>query len=224
VRLAACLALVCAGSASAWPVDWAHEVPVGREKAVPLQGVDFFQVEDPQLLQLEWRPADGELVLKGLKAGRTTVLLGAQGQVAVWRVRVGGRPALEDAALTDAQRACPQVKVSPQDDVKLTVSVSTEACRQALERLFETDAFVARELEVTFDGRALQAQLGRIQEGLKGLTASPVLARYVGAGLVLEGTVSRAEHLKVLWVAFRRSVGSLALDDRLEESADAGVR
>jgi len=55
-----------------------------------------------------------------------------------------------------------------------------------------------------------------------------VNARYVGAGLILDGKVSVAEHRKVLWEVLKRTLGRFALDDQLElppppPAVDAGV-
>jgi hypothetical protein len=163
----------------------------------------------------------GELLLTGLKPGRTLLLLYAEGRFAVWRLRVGGKP--EVASPDAAKKACPDLKLTPNDDTKLTVTVQDDKCWKALLDLFKSDAFVARELDLTFDQKVLQTQLRSLQEGLKkGLSS-----RYVGAGLVLEGEVSRAEHRKTLWELFRRSVGRVALDDKLEvkdEPVDAGTK
>lgn len=178
---------VVAAPASAWPVDWIHDVEPGKEKFVKLPKVDWFEVDDPKVVAVEWNAESNELLLIGLKAGRATVLLGADGKVAAWRVRVGGAPKVDPAAFTAAQKACPDLKASPLDDVKLTVTVHDDACRQALLALFQGDAFEARHLELEFEGKALQAQLRAVQEGLQALTRGKVTARYVGAGLILDG-------------------------------------
>jgi hypothetical protein len=204
----------------AWPADMVHDVEPGREKFVRLAAVEWVEVEDPSIATAEIMES-GELLLSGLKPGRTLVLLYAEGRFAVWRVRVGGKPELPS---TDAaKKACPDLKLRPQDDTKLTATVQDEKCWKALLALFQGDGFVARELDLTFDPKVLQAQLKSIQDGLKkGLSS-----RYVGAGLVLEGEVTQAEHRRVLWELFKRSVGRVALDDKLEvkgDAADAGRR
>jgi hypothetical protein len=211
-------------SAAAWPVDWVHDVEPGREKFVKLPQLDWFEVDDPSVVQVEWMES-GELLLTGKKPGRALVLLGAQGKVAVWRVRVGGKPVVDEAAYSAAQKACPDFHPAPLEEVKLTVTVQNEACRKALHTLFQTDAFEARHLELTFEGKVLQAQLVSVQEGARQVAKGKVQAKYVGAGLVLEGNVSRAEHHKLLWEVLRRSLGRFAIDDQLvepEPAPDAG--
>jgi hypothetical protein len=224
-RLLAVLVLAVPGLCAAWPVDWAHDVEAGREKFVRLPRLDWFEVDDPKVLQVEWLADSGELLLTGLKPGRAVVLLGAEGKVAAWRVRVGTRPVTDEGAWKAAQKACPDFTSTPLEDVKLAVTVKDEACRQALTGLFRTDAFEARHLELTFEVPVLQAQLRGLEEALRQAVGRRASARYVGAGLVLEGTLSRAEHRRVLWLVLERTLGRFALDDRIEEQAppDAGA-
>lgn len=210
--------------AAAWPVDWIHDVEVGKEKFVKLPRVDWLEVDDPNVVSVEWMPESNELLLIGLKPGRALVLLGADGKVAVWRVRVGTPPVTDDAALAAAKKACPDLRITPLEEVKLTVTVPHEACRKALTTLFQTDAFEARHLELTFEGKVLQAQLKSVQEGLQLTTHGRVKARYVGAGLVLDGPVTLAEHRKLLWETLRRTLGRFALTDETEQpEPDAGT-
>jgi hypothetical protein len=209
--LLACLAL----PAFAWPVDWIHDVEAGKEKFVKLPGVDWLEVDDPKVVSVEWLAESKELLLSGLKPGRATVLLGADGKVAAWRVRVSAPPQTDAAVFAAAQKACPDLRSSPLDDVKLTVTVHDESCRKALLALFQTDAFEARALDLTFDGKVLQSQLKSVQEALLAITRNRVKARYVGAGLVLDGNVTVAEHRKVLWEVLRRTLGRFALDDQM---------
>jgi hypothetical protein len=112
--------------------------------------------------------------------------------------------------------------------VKLTVTVQDEACRAALMTLFKTDAFEARSVELEFEGKVLQAQLKALQDALAKIAGDRLKARYVGAGLVVEGTVSAAEHRKMLWAILDTTLGRFALDDRTEvepppELPDAGL-
>lgn len=210
--------------ALAWPVDWIHDVEVNKEKFIKLPRVDWFEVDDPKVVSVEWVAESNELLLIGLKPGRATVLLGADGKVAAWRVRVGTPPALDDAVFTAAKKACPDLKVTPLDEVKLTVTAGDEGCRKALLALFQTDAFEARHLDLTFDGKVLQTQLRSVQDGLQLTTKGRVKARYVGAGLVLDGPVTIAEHRKLLWETLRRTLGRFALDDQTEKpEPDAGL-
>jgi hypothetical protein len=97
-----------------------------------------------------------------------------------------------------------------------------------MELLRATDVYVARELELTFEVGALQEQLSSVGAGLKPLGLE---ARYSGAGVVLSGEASRESHHRALWELFRRSVGRVPLEDRVEvkapepaaEPPDAGV-
>jgi hypothetical protein len=189
----------------AWPVDMVHDVEPGKEKFVRVAAVEWVDVEDPAVATAEIMES-GEVLLSGHKAGRTLVLLYAEGRFAVWRLRVGGKPVPGD--LEGANKACPTLEKK----AELVVTVSDERCAKALRGLFETDAVVARELDLTFEGKVLQAQLKSLQEGLPRSVAS----KYVGAGLVLEGHATAAEHRKILWEVFRRSIGRVALEDRIE--------
>lgn len=215
--------LLAPATSLAWPVDWIHDVEAGREKFVRLPSLDWFEVDDPQVLGVEWL-ASGELLLVGLKPGRATVLLGAQGRVAAWRVRVGTVPVTDQAALVAAQKACPSLELTPLAEVKLTVTVSDEPCRKALFTLFQTDAFEARQLKLTFESKVLQAQLASVQQGVRSVSPR-VSARYVGAGLVLEGAASTtAQKHQLLWEVLRRAIGRFTLDDQVstDQPLDAG--
>ncbi len=214
---------VVALPAAAWPVDWIHDVEVGKEKFVKLPQVDWFEVDDPKVVSLEWVPESNELLIFGLTPGRATVLLGANGKVAAWRVRVGTAPVVNEVLNVAAKKACPDLKLTPLEEVKLTVTVQDESCRKAMLALFQTDALEARHLDLTFEGKVLQTQLKAVQEGLLLTTKGRVKARYVGAGLVLDGPVTVAEHRKLLWETLRRTLGRFALDDQTEEpEPDAG--
>lgn len=194
----------------AWPTDMVHDVEAGKEKFVKLGAIEWAEAEDPGIATAEVMEA-GELLLTGVKPGRTLVLLYAEGKFAVWRVRVGGKPEVVDPAA--AKKACPDLKATPNDpDTKLTATVATDACWKALHTLFQGDGLVARELDLTFDGKVLQSQL----KGIQGSLEKGVASKYVGAGLVLEGSVTKAEHRKILWMLFKKSVGRVALEDRLD--------
>lgn len=216
--------LLSSSAGLAWPVDWAHDVEPGREKFVRLPTLDWFEVDDPSVLQVEWLES-GELLLVGLKPGRALVLLGAEGKVAAWRVRVGTRALSDERALAAAIRACPGLALTPLEDVKLTVTITREECRLALQALFLTDAFEARHLSLTFDGKVLQAQLAHVQAGVRAVAGGKVTARFVGAGLVLEGALdSEAARRRLLWEVLRRSLGRPVLDDRVTvPAADGGT-
>jgi hypothetical protein len=209
------LALLAAGGAHAWPADLYVDLEAGAEKFHRLAAVGWVEVEDPSVATAEIMES-GELLLTGKVPGRTLLLLYAEGKIAVWRLRVavkGARPRAEPegAALAAARAACPGLKV---DGPSLSVVVKDDRCRVALLALFKTDAFSARDLELTFEVPPLQAQLSAIQAGLG------VDARYVGAGLVLSGKLPQGDHRRALWSVFQRSVGRVALEDRVEISSE----
>lgn len=213
-----------ASTALAWPVDWVHDVELKKERFVRLPALDWFEVEDPSIVQVEWMEHSNELLLTGLKPGRTVLLLGAEGKYAAWRVRVGQKPLVDEQLAVTAQKACPDLRFTPLEDVKLSVTAHTEPCRQALLALFQTDAVEARAIELTFAGDVLQAQLKDLQRAYEKVAPGKVKARYVGAGLVWTGAVTKAEHRKLLWETLRRSLGRFAIDDQLEvTSPPAGL-
>ncbi len=227
MRFSLAVALAVSSTAAAWPVDWVHDVEPSREKFVKLPKLDWLEVDEPALVAGEWVAAANDLLVVGLKPGRALMLLGADGKVAAWRIRVGAKPLLDDKAYLGAQKACPDFKATPLEEVKLTVTVNTEACRLALLALFQTDAFEARHLELTFEGTVLQTQLKAIQAGIDAIAKGRVTARYVGAGLVLDGQKATiAEYRRILWVVLKNSLGRFALDNRIElvagSSPDAG--
>lgn len=222
LSLLGCLMLPSA--ASAWPVDVELDVQVGADRFEKLTAVGWAEVEDPAVVQVEVLPA-GELLVTGKAPGQTLVLLYAEGRFAVWRVRVrakGEPPSRTVGAreqLSAARQACPGIKVTePGTDTPSTlqVRVNDARCRKALAALFESGGFRAGDLELVFDVPMLQAQLADIQGALK-RAGLDVEVRYSGAGLVLEGKVTPAQHRKALWLVFKNSIGRVPLDDRTQE-------
>ncbi|HYO71005.1 MAG TPA: pilus assembly protein N-terminal domain-containing protein [Archangium sp.] len=218
--LASLAALVLALSplqAPAWPVDLVMPLEPGKERFHKLSVVDFVEVEDPSIATAEVLEGSNELLLTGLKPGRTLLLLYAEGKLAVWRLVVGepGRPPATEPSeplLAAARKACPGLQVTDGAGRGLTAEVKDGRCREALRALLKTDAYLARELELTFELPLLQEQLTALTPALKGqgLTAS-----YRGAGLVLEGTTTPEGHRRALWELFRQSVGRVPLEDRV---------
>lgn len=203
---------LCAGMAQAWPADVYVDLEQGREAFRRLAAIEWVEVEDPLIATAEVLPS-GELLLTGNKPGRTLALLYAEGKFAVWRLRVGpkGEKVVpENGDPTTLARACPGAKLGE----TLVVSVRDETCRTTLAHFLERDAFSARDLEITFELQALQAQLAAMQKRLEAAGLGAVRLRYLGAGLVIEGELTPAEHRRVLWVVFRESVGRVALDDQ----------
>ncbi|MCY1031691.1 pilus assembly protein N-terminal domain-containing protein [Corallococcus sp. BB11-1] len=210
------LGLLAPTAALAWPVDQALTLEPGKETFQKLTAVDWAEVEDPAVASAEALSGSGELLLTAHKPGVTQMLLYAEGRFAVWRLAVGPTE-LENFApqLAAAKKACPDLKATQGVDKSLTVTVKDTACRKALRELLRTEAYLARELDLTFDMPQLQAQLEDFTAGMPpGLTV-----RYSGAGLVLTGKTDRAGHRKALWVLFNRAVGRVPLEDRTEVEA-----
>lgn len=219
------LALLLPGAALAWPVDLAVTLEPGRERFHRLAAVDWVEVQDADIASAELLPGTNELLLTGKRPGRTLLLLYAEGNFAVWRLEVrsaGERAAAQPVGageLAAARAACPGLEAQPAG--ALRASVKDAGCRTALLALLRTDAFLARELELTLDVSVLQAQLAALTPALagRGLRAS-----YRGAGVVLEGSASEAAHRSALWTLFEGSLGRVALEDRVTRAApDAGT-
>jgi hypothetical protein len=210
--------------ALAWPADVYLDVEKGGEKFQRLGAVDWFEVEDPSIAQVEWLSSN-ELLVTGKALGRTLVLFYAQGTAAVWRIRVHEKgaqtqPASSSSALEAATKACPGLALDLKGPSS-TVTARTEACRQALLAFFQTDAVRASDSGVNFELPALQAQLQAIQSALSRL-GEKVTVKYSGAGLILEGATTPAGQRRLLWVVFRNTVGRVVIDDRLDVT-DAGT-
>ncbi|QDF02833.1 pilus assembly protein N-terminal domain-containing protein [Myxococcus xanthus] len=222
----ALLALLVPTLARAWPVDLVVPLEPGKERFHKLDTVDWVQVADASVADAELLPGSNELLLTGQKAGRTLLLLYAGGRFAVWRLTVGAPPPEDPAPrLAAARKACPDLNATSGAERSLSASVKDSACRLALLELLKTDAFVARELELTFELPVLQEQLTSLGEGLKPLGLE---ARYSGAGVVVSGAGSPEVHRKALWELFHRSVGRVPLDDQIQEvkppePSDAGA-
>ncbi|WP_373371818.1 pilus assembly protein N-terminal domain-containing protein [Archangium lansingense] len=211
--LAALWVAVSPSPASAWPVDLVMPLEPGKERFHKLSVVEFVEVEDPSIATAEVLEGSNELLLTGLKPGRTLLLLYAEGKFAVWRLVVGAasEPSAEPL-IAAARKACPGLKVTEGSARGLTAEVKDARCREALRSLLKTDAYVARELELTFELPQLQEQLAALTPVLKGqgLTVS-----YRGAGLLLEGSTTPEGHRRALWELFRQSVGRVPLEDRV---------
>jgi len=216
-------------SALAWPVDLVFSLEAGTDRFHKLTAVEWVEVEDPSVATVEVLPGSNELLVTGLRPGRTLLLLYAEGKFGVWRLAVTapGTKAAPEAApeqLAAARKACPGLQVNEGTERSLVVTVKDTACRKALLALFQTDAWLARELELTFELPALQEQLSVLTPGLKELGLE---ARYSGAGLVLQGKATPQGHRRALWELFRQSVGRVPLEDRVtidvpEATPDAG--
>lgn len=159
-----------------------------------------------------------------------------------WPIRMCGVPALieaaqtkapsadeKDALLAAARKACPGLRTNPSSPSdKLVADIRTEPCRKALLPLLKTDAFHSREITLTFEIVVLQSQLREIQTAIDAsIGAKRVEALYAGGSLRLKGSLTMAEHRKVLWTVFDNAVGRVTLDDRLvltdKPAADAGT-
>jgi putative type II/III system pilus formation protein len=205
--------------AMAWPVNAHFDLKVGEEKFQRLTPDAWVEVETPAVATAEVFET-AEVMLTGKSAGSTLVLVHAEDKVMVWRVvvREGPDSATAGDLVAPARKACREVKV---EGGELTATIRDEACRQALLKLFqsERDPFLAKDLDLTFELGALQSQLKAIESAVTKV-APDVKAVYVGAGLRLTGRATAAQHRRVFWEVFKGSVGRLALEDRIEESAE----
>ncbi|QRK09090.1 pilus assembly protein N-terminal domain-containing protein [Archangium violaceum] len=229
VPLAALLLGLLPPPAAAWPVDVSVPLEAGKERFHKLSAVEWVEVEDPSIATAEVLAGSNELLLTGVKPGRTLLLLYAEGKFAVWRLSVGapGRPPEPEPftePLAAARKACPGLRTTEGSERTLMAEVKNARCREALRALLKTDAYLARELELTFELPLLQEQLTTLSPVLKGLGLG---ASYRGAGLVLEGTTSPEGHRRALWELFRQSLGRVPLEDRVTverpASPDAGT-
>lgn len=215
--------LLMPAPALAWPADLTVSVERGADRFHKLSAVEWVDVEDPSVATVEVLAGSNELLMTGLQPGRTLVLLYAEGKFAVWRLTVtepGAKPLPEpsEAALSAARKACPGLRVQEGSERMLVATVKDSACRAALLEVLKTDAFIARELELTFELPVLQEQLAAVSSSLKALGLE---ARYSGAGVVLQGAAAPETHRKALWELFRLSAGRVPLEDRVKVEAPA---
>lgn len=207
-------ALCTAQLALALPVDRVIDLAVGEEKFVKVARVDWAEVEDPSLATAEVFPTN-EILLTAIRAGRTLVLLYAEGQCAVWSLRVAVKSASRAAGLKLLRTACGKDEVAELEDQRLKLHIKDEACRAAALRVLADDAWIARDLEVTSEAPVIQSQLRLIEQQLPPTIRRRTSLAYVGAGLSLSGEASAEEHRKLLWTVARSVVGALALDDQI---------
>lgn len=215
------------GAAWAWPIDVSVSVPAGDVHFERPAAIDWAESADPSIATIEVMPS-GEVLVTGKAAGQTLALLYAEGKMGVWRITVtqpGERPSLVPGSspeLDAAKKACPALALGEKGaEDALTTPIPDERCRKALLSLFQTDAFNSHELSLTFELPALRGQLAELTQALAPI-APEVKVSYVGAGLVLEGKVTQAQHRKILWEAFRHSVGRVPLEDQLVVEKPAG--
>ena len=218
------LLLLLSTPAWAWPVDVVQELEVGKEKFIRLSSLDWFEVEDPKVVTVEYLES-GEILFTGLQPGRTLVLMYAEKKFAVWRVKVAGKAQPDGGTIAAALKACPKLAHHPEAYDKLVGTVGDEKCRQAVLAVLATDAFVGKQLDLTFPIEVLQTQLKAINAALTA-QKQKIVARYEGASLVLTGTTDVAGQRKALWEVFRRSAGRVAMDDQVEVTGppDAGPK
>jgi hypothetical protein len=241
--------LLISTSATAWPVDVLVEVKAGEEKFQKAAGVEWVDVKDPSVAAVEVLPGD-EVLITPKRGPETLVLLYGEGRMGVWSLSVdtcneagtridGGTyipPAIDCSMgkgvgvdLAPVMRTCPGAKrnTASRTDA-LVVHVATDPCRFALRELFKTNAHHSREITLTFEIGMLQSQLRDIQAGIdSAIGAKKVETAYAGASLRLKGSITQAEHKKVLWAVFNSAVGRVSLDDRLiitdKPAPDAGT-
>ncbi len=215
------LLLLVSSPGWAWPVDVTQELEPKKEKFVRLSSLDWFEVEDPKVVSVEFLADSDEILFTPLKPGSTLVLMYAEKKFAVWRLRVGPKTQNDDVTLAATLKACPKLAHHPEGYDKISGQVSDEKCRLALLSLLATDTFVGKELDLTFPIEVLQSQLKTINASL---AKTRIAARYEGASLVLTGSTDAAGQRKALWEVFRRSAGRVAMDDQVEVAnvLDAG--
>jgi hypothetical protein len=226
--MAALLLVLASPRALGWPVDLVLPLEPGKERFHKLSVVDWVEVEDPSIATAEVLAGSNELLLTGVKPGRTLLLLYAEGKLAVWRLVVGTPARLPEPPpsaepLAIARKACPGLRATEGAGRTLVAPVRDSRCRDALLALLKTDVYLARELELTFELPVLREQLAALTAALQGtgLTVS-----YHGAGLVLAGTSTPEGYRRALWVLFRQSVGRVSLEDRTlvqRPAPDAGT-
>lgn len=223
-------ALFGGAPAWAWPVDVAVSVAAGDVHFERPSAIDWAESADPAIATIEVLRS-GEVLVSGKAPGQTVALLYAEGKMGVWRLTVtkpGEAAAAVPAPSVDAaKKVCKGLTLGEKGtEDALTVTVPDDACRKALLAVLQTDAFNSHELTLTFELPALQAQLQAFTAAIAPF-APDVKASYVGAGLVLEGKVTQAQHRKILWAAFHNSVGRVPLEDKLEvekpKAADGGT-
>lgn len=221
---AICAVALCSLPARALPIDVSVEVEPGKETFVKLAAVEWLEVEDPKVASAEWLAESGELLVSGLKAGSTLMLLYAEGNFAVWRIKVGGGPRVSSVeAVRKALAQCPGLTLHPAQYDKVVGPVAEPKCRDALLAAFKEDGVLARELDLTFEPKVLEVQLKQMRDDVKKL---PVTLSYLGASLKVDGTLTGKQHRELLWAVFGRAVGRVPLEDRVEISdrtVDAGA-
>jgi Flp pilus assembly secretin CpaC len=211
-------------------VDVAVSVAAGDVHFERPSAIDWAESADPSIATIEVLRS-GEVLVSGKAPGQTVALLYAEGKMGVWRLTVT-KPgeavaAVPGPSIDAAKEVCKGLTLGEKgSEGALTVTVPDDACRKALLAVLQTDAFNSHELTLTFEVPALQAQLQAFTQAIAPF-APDVKASYVGAGLVLEGKVTKAQHRKILWAAFRNSVGRVPLEDKLEvekpKVADGGT-
>ena len=143
-------------SALAWPVDLVFPLEAGTDRFHKLSAVEWVEVEDPSVATAEVLPGSNELLVTGMRPGRTLLLLYAEGKFGVWRMAVtakGARTAPEHRARAAGRRAEGLSRAPGERGAErsLVATVKDSACRKALLALFQTDAWLARELDLTFE-------------------------------------------------------------------------
>lgn len=250
MKLLLATALFTATAAHAWPVDVYVEARAGEEQFQKAAGAQWFELEKKGVADVEILPGD-ELLVTGKEPGETLLLLYGDGRMGVWKLFGCGDgkqvPSAKLVAQTwnciptrergsvgtggEAERklataACPGLRLNPASPAdKLVVNIRTEECRKALLQLFKTDAYHSREITLTFDIPVMQSQLRELQAAVDAaIGPKKVELLYAGGSLRLKGSITQAEHRKVLWAVFNHAVGRVTLDDRLvlTDKPDAG--
>jgi hypothetical protein len=208
------------------PVDGSVDLIVGETQFLRLTDVKAADVDDAKIVSVEVMPA-GEILLTPHAPGRALLFLVDSMRTAAWRIRVrqrGGR--LEevnpsDAARTAAAKACLAFKEEGSGDgLSVSATIVNAACRSALKRLFDTDGYRAKQLELLFTAESLQDQLADITERLKANGLPDVKIHYEGVTLVVSGTLPHGGWARLARALYEGAVGRVPPDFQVEEAPE----
>ncbi len=214
--------------AAALPVGRIVEATAGETQLLAGEYLEAAEVEPADLARAERLPS-GALRLTPLRPGSGLVYLFENGEVDAWRLYVRGpgesgapAPSASPELWAAARAACPGVQERVVDGEHfLHAAVPDGRCRRALLALLATDLFDGSHLRLVFDLPALQAQLRDMKLRLDAARVTGLSLHYLGATLVLSGTVAPAVRRRALRLVWQETLGKVDLDDQTE-SPDGG--